>query len=70
MEISIINYTFFNFSKINSAESFVIFPISSSVANKKKISEKHGVTGLGFKIHTTDGKKWVKFVAMQHTNVS
>ena len=29
------------------------------------ISKKYGVTGLVFKIDAIDGKKWVKFVAMQ-----
>jgi len=32
---------------------------------KRFLSKKYGVTGLVFKIDATDGKKWVKFVAMQ-----
>jgi len=32
---------------------------------KRFLSKKYGVTGLVFKIHAIDGKKWVKFVAMQ-----
>ena len=62
LEISI----FFNFSKIYSAEFFLIFLVSSSVCNKKIfIKKKNGVTGLVFKIDAINGKKWVKFVAMQ-----
>ena len=29
------------------------------------LSKKYGVTGLVFKIDAINGKKWVKFVAMQ-----
>jgi len=29
------------------------------------LSKKYGVTGLVLKIDAIDGKKWVKFVAMQ-----
>ena len=32
---------------------------------KRFLSKKYGVTGLVFKIDAIDGKKWVKFVAMQ-----
>ena len=30
-----------------------------------QFQKKYGVTGLVFKIDAIDGKKWVKFVAMQ-----
>ena len=67
LEISI----FFNFSKIYSAEFFLIFSVSSSVCNKKIfIKKKNGVTGLVFKIDTINGKKWVKFVAMQQDSAT
>jgi len=37
--------------------------VSSSVCNEKiVIQKKYGVTGSGFKIDATDGKKWVNFV--------
>ena len=62
LEISV----FLNLSKIYSAEFFLIFPVSSFVCNIKIfIKKKYGVTGLVFKIDAVDGKKWVKFVAMQ-----
>ena len=48
-----------------SAEFFLIFPVSSSVCGKKIFIKKYGVTGLVFKIVAINGKKWVKFVAMQ-----
>ena len=66
LEISI----FFNFSKSYSAEFFLIFPVSSSVCNKKILSKKYGVTGLLFKIDAINGKKWVKFVAMQQDSAT
>ena len=47
---------------------FLIFPVSSSVFNEKIIRKKYGVTGLVFKTDTIDGKKWVKFVAMQQNS--
>ena len=61
-----ISIFFFNFSKIYSAECFLIFPVSSSVCNKKR----YGVTGLVFKIYAINGKKWVKFVAMQQDSAT
>ena len=61
LEISV----FLNLSKIYSAEFFLIFPVSSFVCNKKIFIKKYGVTGLVFKVDAIDGKKWVKFVAMQ-----
>ena len=66
LEISI----FFNFSKIYSAEFFLIFPVSSSVCNKKIFIKKIWVTGLVFKIDAINGKKWVKFVAMQQDSAT
>jgi len=32
---------------------------------KKIFVKRYGVTGLVFKIDATDGKKWVRFLAMQ-----
>jgi len=61
LEISI----FLNLRKIHSTEFFITLPVSSSVCHKKIFIKKHGVTGLVFKINTIDGKKWVKFAAMQ-----
>jgi len=50
---------------------FIILLVSFSVCNKKIfIKKKYGVPGLVFKIHTIDGKKWVKFVAMQQDNAT
>ena len=66
LEISI----FFNLSKIYSAEFFVIFPVSSSVSNKKIFLTKKLGTGLVFKIDAFNGKKWVKFVAMQQDSAT
>ena len=65
LEISI----FFNFSKIYSAEFFLIFPVSSFVC-KRFLSKKYGVTDLVFKIDAINGKKWVKFVAMQQDSAT
>jgi len=61
---------FLNLSKIYSAEFFLIFPVSSSVCNKKIFVKKYGVTGLVFKIDVIDGKTWVKFVAMQQSSAT
>ena len=66
LEISI----FFNLSKIYSVDFFLIFPVSSSVCNKKIFIKKYGVTGLVFKIDAINGKKWVKFVAMQQDSAT
>ena len=66
LEISI----FLNLSKIYSTEFFLIFPVSSFVCNKKIFIKKYGVTGLVFKIDAIDGKKWVKFVAMQQDSAT
>ena len=67
LEISI----FFNLSKNYSAEFFLIFPVFSSKCNKKiLIKKKYGVTGLVFKIYAIDGKKWVRFVAMQQNSAT
>jgi len=40
------------------------------VCNKNIFIKKYGVTGLVFKIDVIDGKKWVKFVAMQQNSVT
>jgi len=57
--------------KIYSTEFFMIFPVSSSVASKRTFrKKKHGVIGLVFKIDAIDGKKWVKFVAMQQDSAT
>lgn len=61
LEISI----FLNLRKIHSTEFCIILSVSSSVFNEKIFIKKYGVTGLVFKIDATDGKKWVRFVAMQ-----
>ena len=66
LEISI----FFNLSKNYSAEFFLIFPAFSSKCNKKILIKKYGVTGLVFKIYAIDGKKWVRFVAMQQNSAT
>ena len=50
------------------AEFFLIFPVSSSVCNKRIFIKKYGVTGLVFKIDAINGKKWVKYVAMHDLN--
>jgi len=34
----------------------------------KDFIKRYGVTGLVFKINAIDGKKWVKFVAMQQNS--
>ena len=60
----------FNLRKIYSAEFFLIFPVSSSVCNKKILSNKYGVTGLVFKIDAINSEKWVKFVAMQQDSAT
>ena len=50
---------FFNLSKIYSAESFLIFPVSSTACNKKTFIKKISGHRLSFKIDAIDGKKWV-----------
>ena len=37
---------------------------------KRFSSKKYGVTGLVFKIDAINGKKWVKFVAMQQDSAT
>ena len=37
-------------AKFHSAEFSLIFPVSSSVCDKKIFMKKYGVTGLGFEI--------------------
>ena len=37
---------------------------------KRFLSKKYGVTGLVFKIVAINGKKWVKFVAMQQDSAT
>ena len=56
------NFGFFKFKK-NLLRR--IFPVSSFECNKKIFIKKYGVTGLVFKIDAVEGKKLVKFVAMQ-----
>ena len=55
----LIFFHFFNLSKIYSAESFLIFPVSSSACNKKTFIKKISGHRLSFKIDAIDGKKWV-----------
>ena len=62
------NFHFFNLSEIFFTDLHIIFPVFSSVANKKIFRKKYGFTGLVFKIDAIDGKKWVKFVAMQQNS--
>ena len=38
--------------------------------NKIFVKKKYEVTGLVFKMDATDGKKWVRFVAMQQKNTT
>ena len=66
LEISI----FFNFSKIYSTEFFLISLFLLLYVIKRFLSKKHGVTGLVFKIDAINGKKWVKFVAMQQDSAT
>ena len=66
LEISI----FFNLSKNYSTDFFWIFPVFSSKCNKKILIKKYGITGLVFKIYAIDGKKWVRFVAMQQNSAT
>jgi len=44
--------------------------ISSAVCNKEDLCKKNGFPGLVFKIDAIDGKKWVKFVAMQQDSAT
>lgn len=37
--------------------------------NKTIFGKTYGVTGLVFKIDAIAGRKWVKFVTMQHNNI-
>ena len=37
---------------------------------KRFLSKKYGVTGLVFKIDAINGKRWVKFVAMQQDSAT
>ena len=37
---------------------------------KRFLSKKYGITGLVFKIDAINGKKWVKFVAMQQDSAT
>ena len=54
-----------------STEFFLIFPVSSSVCNTKIfIKKKYGVTGLDFKVDAINGKKWVKFAAIQQNSAT
>ena len=40
------------------------------MCNKRIFIKKYGVTGLTFKIDAINGKKWVKFVAMQQDSAT
>ena len=66
LEISI----FLNLRKIHSTEFFIILPVSSVCNKKIFIKKKYGITGLVFKIDAIDGKKWVKFVALQQDSAT
>ena len=59
----------FNLSKICS-QNCLFFRLFLLVWVIKRFLEKqYGVTGLVFKIDAIAGRKWVKFVAMQHNNI-
>ena len=49
---------------------FLKYLLSSSVCYKKIFINKYGVTDLALKIDATDGKKWVKFVALQQNSAT
>ena len=59
--------TYFNLEAKSNLEFFLIFHVSSSVCDKNNFIKK-GATGLVFKVHAIDGKKWVKFIAMQQNS--
>ena len=60
------NFHFFKFQQnLLRRIFFLIFPVSSSACNKKIFIQKIWGQRLSFKIDALDGKKWVKFVAMQ-----
>ena len=61
---------FFNLRENYSAEFFLIFPVFSSKCDKKIFIKRYRVTGLVLKIYAIDGKKWVKFVAMQQNSAT
>ena len=63
--VEFFNFFFLNLGKIYSAEFFLILPLFSSVCNKKIFIKKIWGHRISFKIDAIDGKKWVKFVAMQ-----
>ena len=46
------------------------FPVSSSMGKKKIFGKRYGVTDLLFKIEASDGKKCVKFVAVQQKSAT
>ena len=58
---------FFNLSKIYSAELFLVFPVSSSLCNKKIFIKKIRGHCLWNGIA---GKKWVRFVAKQQDSAT
>ena len=66
----ILKFPLFHLSKNYSAEFFLIFPVFSSKCNKKILIKKYRVTSLVFKIYAIDGKKWVRFVAMQQNSAT
>ena len=40
------------------------------MCNEKIFIKKYGITGLVFKLDTINGKKWVKYVAMQQDSAT
>ena len=45
-------------------------PLGGPSGRRSSAINKYAVTGSVFKIHAIDGKKWVKFVAMQQSSES
>jgi len=53
-----------------SAEFFLFSLFLLLCVIKRFLSQKYGVAGSVFKIDATDGKKWVKFVAMRQDSAT
>ena len=66
LEISI----FLNLSKIYHTEFFLITSVFLLYVIRRFLSKKYGVTCLVFKINASDGKRWVRFVAMQQDSAT
>ena len=67
LEISI----FFLISAKSTPQNFFLFSLFLLLCVIKRfLSKKYGVTALVFKIDAINGKKWVKFVAMQQDSAT